>query len=696
MSAIAAPAAAMPAMDRVRRDSRSLVRAVIGSSVLWMLAALAVWLVVVGTADLAIGLSAPVRFVALPAGVAIAVMMGWRTWVRGRAARSPQQVALWIEERVPSLGFALVTLLDDSLTSHHLAARLETVVESREWSEPVRRAALRALAIPAGVLLGAVVLLLLLPHASVARVARPRPGDVLDGWTPLRHRGSILTPLVATITPPAYTGRRAETVEEPVSLVGIAGSEIAVEGRGDASLLHAQLGDSAQRASADGDRWRVRLRMPDKPMALRLGDGSTERLVTIEPYPDSVPVVNLRIPARDTVLRTAAGTFNLAADASDDIGLAETHFEYIITSGEMEAFTFRTGTLQHNAMHNERHAELAGTLALATLSLKPGDIIHLRAVASDGNTVTGPGRGASETRTIRIARQGEYDSVDVDALPSMLGDTAALSERMLIMLAEELQKRRPHLSRDTVVAESRSIAVDQARLRRRVSDIVFMRISGESSGEESEGDTTKAMTPEQVLAAAESAATRAGGNPLDFSADESPVIAVNRPLLEAYNAMWDAGRSLEIGEPADALPHMRAALAAIQRARLAERIYLRGRPPTQVVDLRDARLKGDRSGAAGSGRVSGPALGLAKSRMAARLAVATAIAGAAPLAAADSLLLLRLEALGSWPAFAGAASKAAADLRGGAAAAADLVRARSALLGEPRHVTGLGAWSEPP
>ncbi len=47
----------------------------------------------------------------------------------------------------------------------------------------------------------------------------------------------------------------------------------------------------------------------------------------------------------------------------------------------------------------------------------------------------------------------------------------------------------------------------------------------------------------------------------------------------------EAGRWLELGEPDDALPHMRAALAAIQRARQAERLYLRGRPPTQVVDI---------------------------------------------------------------------------------------------------------------
>jgi hypothetical protein len=67
------------------------------------------------------------------------------------------------------------------------------------------------------------------------------------------------------------------------------------------------------------------------------------------------------------------------------------------------------------------------------------------------------------------------------------------------------------------------------------------------------------------------------------------VLAVNKPLLEAYNHMWDAGRALEIAEPRQALAPMRKAIAALQRARAAERIYLRGRPPTVVVDLNKVR-----------------------------------------------------------------------------------------------------------
>ncbi len=685
----------MTAATRVERDARRLLLAVSAGTALWAFAALLAWLLIFAVFDLLLGLPAGVRVLAWPLGIFIAAAVSWIWWRRGRAARSPREVALWIEGHVPALRYALATLLDDRLAPNQFTARLEGAVAEQDWSDLLARAMLRAWMIPVAVLAISAASLALMPAASLARVARPRPGDVL-GRPLLGGRGSILSPLVATVTPPAYTDRRPDVVEEPVMLTGIAGSRIQLEGNGNPDRLRAVLGDSSVSAESHDDRWRVSIRMPESPVALRLSDGPNQRLVTIEPYPDSAPVVTLHRPARDTVLRTASGSIPLSAALSDDIGLADGRFEYIITSGEMEAFTFRAGVIGHRAMNGARRDSMTGVLALGSLNLKPGDIIHVRAVASDGNTVSGPGRGASETRTIRIARQGEYDTVDVETLPSMLGDTAALSERMLIMLAETLEHRRPHLAHDSVTRESRSIGVDQARLRRRVADVVFMRISGESSAEESEGDTSKAMTPEQVLAAAESAATRAAGNPLDFSEDESPVVAVNRPLLEAYNAMWDAGRALEIGEPGQALPHMRAALAAIQRARLAERIYLRGRPATQVVDLRDARLKGDRAGAGASSRAAGPASGLEKSRLAARLETVIALAAHDPLAAADSLLLLRLSSLGGYPDFARAAGRAAADLRGGGSAVADLVRARESLVGAARPAEGLGAWSTAP
>ena len=74
------------------------------------------------------------------------------------------------------------------------------------------------------------------------------------------------------------------------------------------------------------------------------------------------------------------------------------------------------------------------------------DVLQLRAVARDANDVSGPGLGSSETRAIRVARAGEYDSVSVDPAPPGEPEGQVLSQRMLINLTEALERRRPSLA----------------------------------------------------------------------------------------------------------------------------------------------------------------------------------------------------------------------------------------------------------
>ena len=92
---------------------------------------------------------------------------------------------------------------------------------------------------------------------------------------------------------------------------------------------------------------------------------------------------------------------------------------------------------------------------------------------------SGPGIGVSETRTIRIARRDEYDSVAVEAAAPPDADKSVISQRMLIMLAEALQKTSPMLERDPFVSESRRIATTRSACAGRVGDVVFTRLGGE-------------------------------------------------------------------------------------------------------------------------------------------------------------------------------------------------------------------------
>ena len=634
---------------------------------------------------LSLGTRHVIVVVAIVGAVAIAAAMGWRD----RSVLSLERVAMWIEERVPSLEYTLVTAVETGNASFLSGAKAE------RWRPIAIRRAGRALRPPLAVAIAAFATLLLLPGGAVARMTLPRAGDSLERGSGLgRSSASRLTPLVAEVVPPRYSGEKESKLDEPRDIRAIVGSALTISGRGDAKGVVARIGKDSAVAAQRGDRWAIALPVPAKPFAIRLTDRTFERIVAVEPILDASPSVVLNAPAHDSVLRTPTGRIPLAAHATDDFGLVSAAFEYIVSSGEGETFKFKSGTV--GALEPAgKSAALGAALSIDSLQLKPGDIVHLRAVARDANDVSGPGIGVSETRTIRIARADEYDSVAVDAAGPADEEKSVISERMLIMLAEALQKRRPSLRRDTVVSESRRIAADQKRLRRTVGDVVFTRLGGDPSGEEHNDDESpaRAKTMEEMLARADSATNRST-DPLDFEGDESPVVAVNKPLLEAYNAMWSASTELEVGEPGRALPHMHRALEAIERARKAERLYLRGAPPAVVIDVGKARLKGKDKGSNSARRALSPADSAAHSRVM-RFADIVDLIQRDQRAAIDSLLILRIDALADEPSFASALGDAADAMRRGKAAEASsaLTRARRVLAGASVARDSLARWS---
>ncbi|MEO7084759.1 MAG: hypothetical protein ABI442_05385, partial [Gemmatimonadaceae bacterium] len=591
-------------------------------------------------------------------------------------------------ERVPSLEYQLVTAIETG------DQKILNDAGSDRWTGIARVRAVRVLRAPVVAALLAAIVVMLLPGGAVARIRSPHAGDSLDRrGLGANAAGNRLAPVVADVVPPAYSGVRSTTLDEPNDIRTLVGSVVTITGRGSADGVIAVVGKDTTGAVARGDRWSITTRVGGTPVAMRLVDRTYERIVAVEPVIDLAPTVTLRAPAHDSVLRTPTGRIPLSADVSDDYGIVTSSFEYIVSSGEGETFKFRSGTLG-TINPNNRRASLTAVLSIDELALKPGDMVHVRAVARDANNVGGPGLGVSETRTLRIARADEYDSVAVEAAAPSEAEKSVISERMLVLLAEALEKKRPGMARPVLVGESHSIAVDQRRLRRSVGEIVFTRLGGDPTGEEHTDDDTpaRAKTMEEMLARADSATNRSS-DPIDFGGGESPVVAVNKPLLEAYNAMWDATTELEVGEPARALPHMRRALAAIQKARLAERVYLRGAPPQVVVDVNAARLKGKDKGSASTRRPLSSADSATQARVD-RFARAVDLAAHNPAAAVDSLLLLRVDALNDAPAFAAALNDAVNALRRNRAndATAALSRARRSLAGAPAARDTLSRW----
>ena len=658
----------MTAVQRVRRTQQILGFGVAANAIAWGLAAALGVLAIISFASLAApDLARQERWhagVALLSGLLVFVLFLWR----GRHLVSSQRVALWIEERIPDLQYSLVTAISEKRSP--FTEGMEAVVEGQEVGR-VTTTALRKRLIPAfGAALAAALLLYVSPSAAFGGGSFfPRLG--VSGSRAAIPVGSRLENLSIRVTPPAYTGQRTSVLDDPSSVAAIVGSRIVVRGDGSASGVTATANETAVGVVASGGGWTLALSMPAKPAALTLKDRGYDRIIVLDPHADNPPKVVLTQPARDTTLRAAKLVIQLDAAASDDIGLNGGYFEYLITTGSGEIFSARTVTTPIVSFGGSRNGSLRATLDLSTLKLNQGDVVSIRAITQDRNTLSGPGLATSDTRTFRIARAGEYDSVAVDPAGPLPVDSSAISQRMLIQMTEKLVREQKKITRQELVRRSGEIGDLEDRIKKRVHEILYEIEAGAHEEEE------EASEPPDPAAVHEEEQVRATQNP---------------DLFQAYQELWAAVRDLQIAEPEPALPHMRLALKALDRARLANRLYLRGIPPKVIVDLARVRMTGKEKGVANTRTPRTPA-DSARVQLERRFSSAIELIPTNAANAIRELTMLQVEGLSTSPAFATAIGEAIDAFRKGRDATLPLLRARRALSGDPSGTPGLPAWS---
>jgi len=242
---------------------------------------------------------------------------------------------------------------------------------------------------------------------------------------------------------------------------------------------------------------------------------------------------------------------------------------------------------------------------------------------------------------------------------------------MLIVMAEKLVREQSRITRQELVRRSTEIGELEDRIRKRVHEILF----------ESEDLSGQKQQP---------------GDPAPGIEEMEPADEItglkNPNLTAAYNALWVAVRSLQIAEPAPALPPMRDALKALDRARTANRLYLRGTPPKIVVDIQRVRLAGKDKGISNVRTPRSFADSL-RIRLSARFNAALGLIQPQPARAMRDLALIQVDAISTFPAFAAALADAAEAMRAGRDATLPLLRARRSLDGSPEATPGLPLWS---
>jgi hypothetical protein len=614
-----------------------------------------------------------------PAAVAGAVVILAGVMWRDRAVWSMERVALWIEEHHPRLEFALVTALDRSVATAHDRPVIDMLlsrtiaaarVDTGKLLVPVAR---RRIGMG-----GAALALSLIATAAAAHLPVRGALERSVAATGLERTSDPFAEMRATVIPPAYSHLARREIAEPSEIRALVGSQLLLQGRGRADRVSATVGAAATPVRDLAGAWEVLTAMPGTPVLLRLGatDGNAppaaaspsrhERLVTLIPIVDAPPSVQLLSPTRDSVLRRPTGTLVLGAQATDDIGLVVGHFEIVITAGDEDegGVRARTLTVADRSLSDSRAAHLDATVRLDTLGLSAGSVLSIRALASDGNTVSGPGIGASDTRTFRIARPDEYDSVAIEAAAPSVADSSALSERIVIVGTTRLIARmghRPSLSADSLARTSRELADQQDAVGNAITSVM-------SADDENELPIADVLTaPERAL------------------------------LDSASYAMGEAAARLSGRAPRAALPSERRALLMVDSARsLSRRLYLRSRPPRLLVDVDRIRLSGtDRPDP--SARSPGRA-DTGDTRWLARLVGIAHLlepgpdslqASALCSAAVDSLVVLRVAVLSTRPELGGALTRAIDAIHTGRDPRPALGRARALLTDPATTSTGL-------
>jgi hypothetical protein len=171
-------------------------------------------------------------------------------------------------------------------------------------------------------------------------VSSDAPTSIDAGPEPLR--------IVATVTPPAYTGRPRVERADPARLEAIQGS-----------IVHLTL-------SHHPENWRVRYGTQSLRLAESTAGSTTQtvvgesgyfaiepttgaqadrRLIPVAVSPDRAPVIRLETPGRDLLLPDARSTVDVGITAADDLGLQSLELRYTKVSGSGEQFEFQEGTV---------------------------------------------------------------------------------------------------------------------------------------------------------------------------------------------------------------------------------------------------------------------------------------------------------------------------------------------------------------
>ena len=494
-------------------------------------------------------------------------------------ARRGSSVAKIVEERAPASRNLILTAHE--LSAQTIDAYVPRLVLGRaarlvEQLDP-------AVLVPTRRSLAVVAALIATWLVAASRPALPVPSGLRSGT-------SASTPAVngvdVTITPPAYTGRRAETIHDPSRVTALAGSRLNVVVRSSGELVTIETLASRDTLAKQGSSFAGQLVADaDGFIAIQARSGeraSVRRLIGLAVVPDSLPHVRIAAPGRDERFPDTHRTLALSIESSDDIGLSSLTLRFTKVSGSGERFTFVDGQVPLTISRRDQRTWTARAVwPLDSLELGPGDMVVYRAVASDLRGAAGTAESDSYIAEILaaggVAAPGFAADLDEERY--------AVSQQMVIVKTERLIAQRATMSASDFADASQQIAAEQRKVR---AEFVFM-LGGELADAP---DVAASMTDINE----EEEAGRESDILAGYDANAGHVA-----LIRGIRSMSRAASTLTNADPAAALPHERAALAQLERAFSHSRILLRALATRERLDL-SRRLSGSLADAATDAR----------------------------------------------------------------------------------------------
>ena len=381
--------------------------------------------------------------------------------------------------------------------------------------------------------------------------------------------------VTVSLTPPAYTQLPGATSVDPSQIAAVEGTMATLAIDGSATRVFAEHEGSARplTRAADG-RFLDRIELRKTGYYALETDAGSRRIIPIVVSADALPAVRVTVPGRDLVYPLVDRRVEFDVRATDDFGLRSMRLEYTKVSGSGEQFEFQEGQIPLTVVKaGDREWRGSATQTLASLALAEGDILVYRAAATDARP--GDGTGRSDAFFIEISKLAAAAG---DAFTVPEEETRyALSQQMLIIKTERLEKSRPSMPAADFNEAALNLAVEQRMIR---AEFVFM-LGGEVEDEEVEAEQSSELQSGRLQNRGQ------------------------RDLRAATVAMSQAEKLLTGASTREALTAERAAVTALQRAFARNRYILRALGSRTELDMK-RRLTGTVAEATGGRRDQPP------------------------------------------------------------------------------------------